>query len=87
MTKVKNTTKDREAKMNSATQRFSFLEEFKFEISNDEYQNKYQILQKPHRLDLMIEETERILQVEKIRMIREFRVNQRTLETGILSVY
>lgn len=38
------------------------------------------------QLDLMIEEIERMLQVEKIRMIREFRFNQRTLKTCILSV-
>lgn len=41
MTKVKNTTEDRKAKMNSTMKIFSILEEFKFEISNDEYQNKY----------------------------------------------
>ncbi|OHT12761.1 hypothetical protein TRFO_17306 [Tritrichomonas foetus] len=79
-------TKQREAKMKSAMERFTFLEEFKFEISNEECQEKYQILQMPHKLKLMVEETNRTMQVEKIKMICELRQNQRQLESDSLAV-
>ena len=77
MDHVLETTKERHKKMNFAMERFTFLEEFKYEISNDECQEKYKTLQMPHKLSLLIDETDRTLQVERIRMIRELRANQR----------
>jgi len=81
-----STTQERATQMKVSMQRFAFLEEFKFEISNDECQEKYMTLQLPHKLSMNIEETERMLQVERVRMIRELRGNQRQLETSTLSV-
>ena len=86
MDHVLETTKERHSKMNFAMERFTFLEEFKYEISNDECQEKYKTLQMPHKLSLLIDETDRTLQVERIRMIRELRANQRKLETDVMEI-
>lgn len=48
MDNVLETTKERHKKMNVAMERFTFLEEFKYEISNEECQEKYKTLQMPH---------------------------------------
>jgi len=86
MDNVLETTRDRSLKMQSAMQRFVFLEEYKFEISNEDCQEKYKTLQLPHKLSMLIDETDRTLQVERIRMIRELRGNQRKLESDVLEI-
>ncbi|EAY20056.1 Dynein heavy chain family protein [Trichomonas vaginalis G3] len=86
MEKINSTTKDRQAKMDTAMKRFAFLEDYKFEISNDECQEKYKTLQMPHKLAITFEETDRNITVERGRMIRELKNNQRQLETNTLSV-
>ena len=79
-------TSDREEQIRKALERFTFLEGYKFEISNVECQYKYEVLQMPNKLLLVIDETERKMQVEKSVMIRELRQNQRKLETDSLLV-
>ncbi|OHT05113.1 Dynein heavy chain family protein [Tritrichomonas foetus] len=86
MDHVLETTKERSKKMDSVMQHFAFLEEFKFEITNDECQEKYKTLQMPRKLSLLIDETDRMMQVERIRMIRELRQNQRQLETETMEL-
>ena len=83
---VIKTAPDREEKMNRAMERFAFLEEFKFGISNEEFQEKYQILQIPHKLKLITVDAKRTIQIEKIKMICELRQNQRQLEKDSLAV-
>ena len=83
---VSHNTKKREIKIKTAMERFSFLEEFHFEISNDECQEKYQSLQVPYKIKLMIEEANRTTQVKKTKMICQLRQNQRELESDSLIV-
>ncbi|OHT17559.1 Dynein heavy chain family protein [Tritrichomonas foetus] len=84
LNEVYDTGKIRTKKMESANERFAFLEEFHYAISNEEFEQRYKALQWPQKINGIIDETERTLQVERIRMIRELRTNQRTLENDSL---
>ena len=86
MDNVFETTKERHNKMNVAMKCITFLEEFKYEISNDECQEKHKTLQMPHKLSFLIDETGRTLHVEPIRTIRELRTNQSNLETEVIEI-
>ena len=86
MDNVLDTTDDRSNRMQTAMQRFTFLEEYKFEITNEDCQEKYKTLQLPQKLAVLIDETDRTLQVERIKMIRELRANQRKLETDVMEI-
>jgi len=78
---VYDSVKMRNKKMAAANEKFSFLEEFQFGVDNDEFQYRYQTLQMPQKISVLMDETERTLSVERIRMIRELRSNQRKLES------
>ncbi|OHT04040.1 Dynein heavy chain family protein [Tritrichomonas foetus] len=86
MDQVIESTNQRQVKTDSIMQRFAFLEEYKFEISNEECQDKYHALQIPHKLSVLINDTDTMLQVERIRMIHELRQNQKQLEIDTLAV-
>ena len=86
MDKVIDSTADRTNRINSVMEHFTFLEEFQFEITNEDCQEKYKTLQMPYKLSAMIDESDRTLQVERIRMIRELRANQRKLEQDTLEL-
>jgi hypothetical protein len=58
----------------------------RFSSDTRECQEKYEALQMPNKLSLLIDETDRMMQVERIRMIRDLRTNQRKLEQDTLSV-
>ncbi|KAK8860630.1 hypothetical protein M9Y10_012295 [Tritrichomonas musculus] len=83
---VYETEKARNKKMEMSKDRFSFLEEFHFSFSDDEFEQRYRALQWPQKINAIIDETERTVQVERIRMIRELRANQRSLENDTLQV-
>ena len=78
---VYDSVKTRAKKMNFANERFAFLEEYQFEVTNEEFQFRYQTLQMPQKISMMMEDTERTLSVERIRMIRELKANEKRLET------
>ena len=83
MKKVVDTTKDRENKMNFAVQRFDFLESYKFEISDEEMRYQFESLQRPLKLISALESTSQQLEIEKVKMIKELRINQRKVEDEI----
>ena len=83
---INQTTSSRSDKMKIACQRFSFLEEYKYEISNDECNFKYQLLKMPKVLNKQLDSTDQMIQVERVRMIRELRNNQKSLETSLLEM-
>ncbi|KAK8861158.1 hypothetical protein M9Y10_012853 [Tritrichomonas musculus] len=83
---VMESTKERSKKMDSVMQHFAFLEEFRFEITNEECKEKYKTLSMPHKLTSLLDETDRMMQVERIKMIREVRENQRQLEKDVLEI-
>ncbi|EAY14826.1 Dynein heavy chain family protein [Trichomonas vaginalis G3] len=86
MDNVLETTKERHRKMNTTMERFTFLEEFKYTVSDQELKEKYKTLQMPHKLSMLIDETETKLSVERIRMVRELRNNQRKLESDVMEI-
>jgi hypothetical protein len=77
---VYETVKVRQKKMAISNERFGFLEEFHFECSNEEFELRYRTLQMPVRISGIMDDTERTLSVERIRMIQELRANQRKME-------
>ena len=83
---VTTSTKERSKKMDSVVQHFEFLEEYKFEITNEECKEKYKTLQMPRKITIILDESERMMQVERIRMIKELRQNQRNLESDTLQL-
>ena len=78
--KVNESVQTRQKKMSVSNERFQFLETNHFEITNEECELRYTTLQMPQRISALMDETERTLSVERIRMIRELRSNQRKLE-------
>ncbi|EAY21612.1 Dynein heavy chain family protein [Trichomonas vaginalis G3] len=80
---VYNSNKQRTNMMNIANERFAFLEEFHFETTNEEVNFHYNIRQMPQKIMAEMEQTERTLSVERIRMVRELRSNQQTLESEV----
>ena len=56
---VRKTEKIRTGKMGKAKQRFSFLDEYHFAISNEEIALRYQTMQMPTKIETLIEEIER----------------------------
>ena len=83
---VIQTTKIRKRKMNYANERFDFLNEFHFIITDDEFKFYYETLQMPQKISNSIDDTERMLSKVRITMIRELRNNQRNLETETVRV-
>jgi hypothetical protein len=83
---LQESSKVRQQKMELANQRFAFLEEFHFPVSDDECQARYQALQMPQKISVLMDENDRTLSVERVRMIRELRSNQRTLENETLEL-
>ncbi|OHT16390.1 Dynein heavy chain family protein [Tritrichomonas foetus] len=83
---VYETVKVRNKKMAISSERFQFLEDYHFEITNEEFQLRYKTLQMPLRIATIMDETERTLSVERIRMIRELRANQKKLENDSTTI-
>ncbi|OHT14597.1 Dynein heavy chain family protein [Tritrichomonas foetus] len=83
---VFNTIKVRNRKMSYANERFEFLEEFQFEITDEEFVFHYQTLQMPQKISQMMDSTEKMISTVRIKMIRELRANQRKLETDTIQV-
>ncbi|OHT09102.1 Dynein heavy chain family protein [Tritrichomonas foetus] len=86
ITHINETTQDRADRLRTACERFSFLDEYKYDITNDECKFQYQILQMPNNLIKQLQNTEQMVQVERVRMIRELRNNQKDLETEVLQM-
>ena len=84
--KVIASTNLREQKLDQIVQRFNFLEDYKYDISDEDCTSKYETLQMPQRLTKLINETDTKIQVERIRMIKELRGNQRKLEEDTVAV-
>ncbi|OHT13633.1 Dynein heavy chain family protein [Tritrichomonas foetus] len=84
--KVHNTEKIRAEKMEHSSQRFSFLDEFHFAISNDEIAVRYHTLQMPAKINYIIEETERSNTVVKTKMMSELKMQRLNLDKEALAV-
>ena len=84
--KIIDTTKDRANKLNYAIKRFEFLEEYKFDITDEECRYKFELLQKPNKLNSNLEETNQKIEVEIQKMIKELRTNQKSLEDEIVEI-
>ena len=84
--KVYESEKQRSHKMTIANERFAFLEDFHFEITNEEINFHYNTRQMPQKISSSLDETERMLSVERIRMVRELRANQAKMETETLEL-
>ena len=76
----------RAEKLNHATQRFAFLDEFHFDITNEEITERYACLQVPVKLDLIIEETERSITVVKTKMESELKMQRIDLDKEALQI-
>jgi len=59
------------------------LEDFTFTISQEEFGEKYELFEWPLVVKCKIGEIDKINQVKRLRMIRDLRANQKTLETKI----
>jgi len=81
-----STSKQRNEMLSNIISKFEFLEQYRYEISDEDFQQRYEAMKMPTKISQRIEETERILSVERIRMIRDLRSNQRKLENETLSV-
>ena len=77
---VFNTIKVRQRKISYVNERFAFLEEFHFEINDDEFMNHYNMLQMPQKISQMMNSTEKLISTLRIKMIKELRQNQKNLE-------
>ena len=81
--KIMNTANERQRMLDFAVKRFTFLEGYKFEISDEECRFKYEAMQMPLKLNADLDETNRVLEIEQIRMIKELQENEKTLEEEI----
>ena len=86
MDKVVELKESRQEKLDNVMKRFDFLELFRFDISNDECQDKYNTIQIPNKIQQLLDQADRTMQVERIRMIRELRQNQKQLENDTLKL-
>jgi len=73
-------------KLLSIQAKYSFIDEFRFDIANHECKEYYWILSMPNTLIKQIEQSRVMIEGERIRMIRELRSNQRELETETLNL-
>lgn len=83
MEKIVSTVKDRQMKLDYAVQRITFLDRYKFEISDSECQLQYAALSMPRELDHHLERTTDILAREQSRMKVELENNEIALEKAI----
>ncbi|EAY07015.1 Dynein heavy chain family protein [Trichomonas vaginalis G3] len=79
-TQVKNKDEERKQIIKKINERYDFLSSYQFEISNEEADEYYKLLSMPNKLTLMLDDAERTVQVERIRMIKDLRTNQKSLE-------
>ena len=75
--------KERSDKLTIACNRLKFLDEYHFEISNDECNFQYQVLKMPNLLINQLEKADQMLQNERVKMIDELHENQKNLEDDI----
>jgi hypothetical protein len=80
---VIETTKDRQKLLQDIMDHFGVLASCQFEITNDECPKTLQV---PHRLSLLLNRPDKTLQVQRFRMMRDHRVNQRHFEQVTLAV-
>ncbi|KAK8896419.1 hypothetical protein M9Y10_014318 [Tritrichomonas musculus] len=83
---IHSTEKVRSEKISKSSQRFSFLDQYQFETTNEEVAKHYQALQMPSKINVMIEETERSITVIKTKMTSSLRKQRFELEQESLSV-
>ncbi|OHS98393.1 Dynein heavy chain family protein [Tritrichomonas foetus] len=71
-------------RMEKTKERFKFLEEYQFDLDNEDFSYRFDTLQMPNKITSMLDEADKVLANERIRMIRELRANQRHLENETL---
>ena len=78
--KVYDNVRKRNELIGITKDRFAFLEEFHLQNTNEEFQYWCKIRQMPLKISALMDETERMLSVERIKMIRDLKTNQKKLE-------
>lgn len=63
--------------------KYMLLEEFYMVITEEEFQEKWEVFGWPSIIKKKLSDVEKMNQIERLRMIRELRLNQKQLETRI----
>jgi MoxR-like ATPase len=83
ITMITATADDRQKKLEHAVERFTFLEGYKFAISDEEIKLQYEALRMPRLLESHLDKTTAILAKEQARMMVELGANEKNLEQSI----
>ncbi|KAK8866475.1 hypothetical protein M9Y10_009438 [Tritrichomonas musculus] len=75
---------ERMKRIEIANQRFQFLEDYNFDLNNEDFAFRYNTLKMPGKVSVLLEEADKVLAQERISMIRNLRANQRHLENETL---
>jgi dynein heavy chain len=70
-------------RIDSVIKKYALLEEFFMEVSLEEFNEKWELYGWPKILKRKISDTEKVLQIERLRLIRDLRTNQKNLEQSI----
>eukprot|EP01119_Soliformovum_irregulare_P017766 TRINITY_DN5330_c0_g1_i3.p1 TRINITY_DN5330_c0_g1~~TRINITY_DN5330_c0_g1_i3.p1 ORF type:complete len:3685 (-),score=1128.16 TRINITY_DN5330_c0_g1_i3:1844-12898(-) len=70
-------------KIDTILKRYSILEEFRYEISGEEFNEKWNLFSWPQNIKRLIADADKANQIIRWKMIRELRNNQKTLEETI----
>ena len=77
---VNATKKAREARLDAILERFAFLEDCQYDISDQEMRLQYEVKHKPDNLVARLDEAGRVIEDERMRLIAELRGNRQALE-------
>eukprot|EP00002_Diphylleia_rotans_P012132 TRINITY_DN2375_c0_g1_i1.p1 TRINITY_DN2375_c0_g1~~TRINITY_DN2375_c0_g1_i1.p1 ORF type:complete len:4335 (+),score=913.34 TRINITY_DN2375_c0_g1_i1:198-13202(+) len=66
--------------ISSVMQKFDFLEEFNYSSEQMDFGVKWEVFGMPRAIQQALQEVDRIVQIERLRMIRELRSNQKSLD-------
>ncbi|PRP87942.1 putative dynein heavy chain [Planoprotostelium fungivorum] len=67
-------------KIDTVMKKYNILEEFFFEVTTEEFEKLWELYGWPQRIKNKISDVEKINQIERLKMIRELRSNQKSLE-------
>eukprot|EP00002_Diphylleia_rotans_P035998 TRINITY_DN7896_c0_g1_i2.p1 TRINITY_DN7896_c0_g1~~TRINITY_DN7896_c0_g1_i2.p1 ORF type:complete len:4263 (-),score=670.67 TRINITY_DN7896_c0_g1_i2:89-12877(-) len=85
---IKETVDDEESiqmMITSMMDKFTFLEELQFDYFSH-HSIIWQIFAMPRQIKLLLADAEKVIQVEKVKMIRELRGNQKTLDSKMFEL-
>eukprot|EP01105_Mastigella_eilhardi_P025496 TRINITY_DN6953_c0_g1_i1.p1 TRINITY_DN6953_c0_g1~~TRINITY_DN6953_c0_g1_i1.p1 ORF type:complete len:4254 (+),score=1253.29 TRINITY_DN6953_c0_g1_i1:29-12763(+) len=72
--------------ISTIAKRYQLLEDFGYEVSNEEFDQKWRLMGWPRRIRQALFSIEKVNSIERLRMIRDLRANQKVLEERVFQL-